>query len=103
MQDLAIAMDLSRSGSALANKHRKSLSIASRVTGLVTGSTSSVAFFKGMTPTQRHAELVYAECLAQKAILGIVYSGVCRNSCSLFISFHLRCRLRHPIFHRRIR
>jgi hypothetical protein len=28
-----------------------------------------------MTPVQRHAELVYAECLAQKAILGIVYSG----------------------------
>ena len=64
----------------MANKHRKSLSITSRVTGLVTGSTSSVAFFKGMTPTQRHAELVYAECLAQKAILGIVYSGVSRIS-----------------------
>ncbi|KIM24629.1 hypothetical protein M408DRAFT_331716 [Serendipita vermifera MAFF 305830] len=74
-KDLTTALDLSKSGSALANKHRKSLSITSRVTGLVTGSTSSVAFFKSMTPTQRHAELVYGECLAQKAILGIVYSG----------------------------
>jgi hypothetical protein len=44
-----------------------------------------------MTPTQRHAELVYGECLAQKAILGIVFSGVRRVSSSLFfiIRIHL--------------
>jgi hypothetical protein len=36
-----------------------------------------------MTPVQRHAELVYAECLAQKAILGIVYSGVSAHAHNL--------------------
>ena len=28
-----------------------------------------------MTPIERHAELIYAEALVQKALLGIVYSG----------------------------
>jgi Protein of unknown function (DUF3808) len=28
-----------------------------------------------MTPVQRHAELIYAESLVEKALLGIVYSG----------------------------
>ena len=28
-----------------------------------------------MTPMERHAELVYAESLFERALLGIVYSG----------------------------
>ncbi|KAG8757111.1 hypothetical protein FRC14_002373 [Serendipita sp. 396] len=73
-KDIAAAIELARSSSNLALKHRKSVSFASKLTGLVVGS-SPVATFKAMTPVQRHAELVYAECLAQKAILGIIYSG----------------------------
>ena len=37
--------------------------------------TSGVRWYKTMTPMERHAELVYAESLFEKAILGIVYSG----------------------------
>ncbi|KAG8808352.1 hypothetical protein FRC17_003991 [Serendipita sp. 399] len=72
--DIAAAIEVTRSSSNMASKYRKSVSLASRVTGLVIGS-SPVATYKAMTPLQRHAELVYAECLAQKAVLGIIYSG----------------------------
>lgn len=41
---------------------------------LVKGSTSGSAIAK-MTGVQRHAELVFAECLLLKAVLGIIYSG----------------------------
>ncbi|KAH8914915.1 hypothetical protein BT69DRAFT_1310518 [Atractiella rhizophila] len=37
--------------------------------------TSSVNTIRNMTVVQRHAELVYAECVLLKAILGIIYSG----------------------------
>ena len=37
--------------------------------------TSGVGWYKTMTPMERHAELVYAESLFEKALLGIVYSG----------------------------
>jgi hypothetical protein len=37
--------------------------------------TSGVRWYKTMTPMERHAELVYAESLFEKALLGIVYSG----------------------------
>jgi hypothetical protein len=36
---------------------------------------SGVGFIKGMTDVERHAELVYAESMFEKALLGIVYSG----------------------------
>lgn len=73
-KDLGAALEMMKTGSNIASKHRKQLSLASRVTGLVIG-TNPVPFYKSLSPVQRHAELVYAECLAQKAILGIVYSG----------------------------
>ncbi|PVF92998.1 hypothetical protein CPB86DRAFT_809145 [Serendipita vermifera] len=73
-KDLLAALELMKTGSNIAIKHRKPVSLASKVSGLVFGG-SPVTWFKSMTPVQRHAELVYAECLAQKAILGIVYSG----------------------------
>ena len=41
---------------------------------LAKGSTS-VSSIKSMTLVQRHAELVYAECMLLKAVLGIIYSG----------------------------
>lgn len=34
-----------------------------------------MSFIKSMTDVERHAELVYAETLFEKALLGIVYSG----------------------------
>jgi len=37
--------------------------------------TGGSAWYKTMTPVQLHAELVFAESLFEKAILGIVYSG----------------------------
>lgn len=37
--------------------------------------TSGVGWYKSMTPMERHAELVYAESLYEKALLAIVYSG----------------------------
>lgn len=41
---------------------------------LVRGSIG-VGSIKAMTPVQRHAELIYAECLLLKAVIGIIYSG----------------------------
>lgn len=38
------------------------------------GSTSS-ASIRSMNLVQRHAELIFAECLMLKAVLGIIYSG----------------------------
>ncbi|KAF8823477.1 hypothetical protein HHX47_DHR10000365 [Lentinula edodes] len=37
--------------------------------------TTGVGFIRSMTDVERHAELVYAESLFEKALLGIVYSG----------------------------
>ena len=37
--------------------------------------TSGVGWYRSMTPTERHAELVYTESLFEKGLLGIVYSG----------------------------
>jgi len=44
---------------------------AFRLAGYVTGSSG----VNNMNPVERHAELVYAESLFEKALLGIVYSG----------------------------
>jgi len=41
--------------------------------GMVVGgpATSGVGFIRSMTPIERHAELVYAECIMQKSVLGM--------------------------------
>lgn len=68
----------------IAQRHRKpATSLAGRLAGLVVGngSSSGVGFIKGMTAVERHAELVYCECLLQKAILGIGESSVTALTC----------------------
>ncbi|EPQ57674.1 hypothetical protein GLOTRDRAFT_74595 [Gloeophyllum trabeum ATCC 11539] len=77
-EDLLTALGHAKHGNAVAAHHRKkSVSMATRLAGLVVSSlhTSGVGYYKSMTPVERHAELVYAESLFEKAILGIVYSG----------------------------
>ena len=54
-------------GNAIANEHRKkAASLPFRLAGYVTGNTG-VNWVKTMTPVERHAELVYAESLFEKA------------------------------------
>ncbi|EIW57037.1 uncharacterized protein TRAVEDRAFT_151658 [Trametes versicolor FP-101664 SS1] len=77
-EDLVDAIAHVRHGNTIASQHRKrAASLPTRLAGLVMGSlnTSGVGFIKSMTPVERHAELVYAESLFEKALLGIVYSG----------------------------
>ncbi|TBU24568.1 hypothetical protein BD311DRAFT_766324 [Dichomitus squalens] len=77
-EDLVDAIAKVRHGNGIASQHRKrAASLPTRLAGLVVGSlnTSGVGFIKSMTPVERHAELVYAESLFEKALLGIVYSG----------------------------
>ncbi|KAI1787088.1 hypothetical protein LXA43DRAFT_1184699 [Ganoderma leucocontextum] len=78
VSDLVDAIAKVRHGNGVASEHRKrAASLATRLAGLVVGSlnTSGVGFIRSMTPVERHAELVYAESLFEKALLGIVYSG----------------------------
>jgi len=77
-EDLLSGLNHVRHGNNVASQHRKpAASLPTRLAGLVMGSlnTSGVGFIKSMTPVERHAELVYAESLFEKALLGIVYSG----------------------------
>ncbi|PIL26355.1 hypothetical protein GSI_12111 [Ganoderma sinense ZZ0214-1] len=77
-EDLVDALAKVRHGNGIASQHRKrAASLPTRLAGLVMGSlnTSGVGFIKSMTPVERHAELVYAESMFEKALLGIVYSG----------------------------
>jgi len=74
-EDLLSAMGHAKRANAVANEHRKKVaSLPFRIAGYVTGN-SGVNWIKGMTPSELHAELVYAESLIEKALLGIVYSG----------------------------
>ena len=77
-QDLLSAIAHARHGNMIANQHRKpAASLKSRLASYVVSSINAtgVGFVKTMTPVERHAELVYAESLFEKALLGIVYSG----------------------------
>lgn len=72
MQDLLAAIGHTRHGNAVAQQHRKkSVSLTTRLAGLVTGSpaSSGVSWVKSMTPVERHAELIYAETLFEKVCL----------------------------------
>ncbi|KIP02601.1 hypothetical protein PHLGIDRAFT_130658 [Phlebiopsis gigantea 11061_1 CR5-6] len=76
--DLLAAIGHVKHGNAIAQQHRKrSAALATRIAGLVLSSlnTSGVNFIKSMTDIERHAELVYAETLFEKALVGIAYSG----------------------------
>ncbi|TFK64860.1 hypothetical protein BDN72DRAFT_774082 [Pluteus cervinus] len=81
-EDLLAAIGHTKRGIQIASLHRKQQTLfGSRIVGFVASSLGAttnsgiVNFIKGMTPVERHAELVYAESSFQKALLGIVYSG----------------------------
>ncbi|KAI0691814.1 hypothetical protein BC835DRAFT_1430711 [Cytidiella melzeri] len=77
-QDLLAAITSVKQGNAVAQQHRKrNAALPTRLVGLVIGSlnTSGVGFYKSMSAVERHAELVYAESLFEKALVGIAYSG----------------------------
>ncbi|RDX42324.1 hypothetical protein OH76DRAFT_1488762 [Lentinus brumalis] len=77
-EDLKDAIEQVRHGNEVAARHRKrTASLPTRLAGLLVGSlnTSGVGFIRSMSTLERHAELVYAESLFEKALLGIVYSG----------------------------
>ncbi|KAF8659477.1 hypothetical protein AX16_001844 [Volvariella volvacea WC 439] len=81
-EDLLSALGHAKHGNLIASQHRKKATLfGSRLAGFVANTISStsnagiIGFIKGMTDVERHAELVYAESLFEKALLGIVYSG----------------------------
>ncbi|KAF4567143.1 hypothetical protein EYR40_006137 [Pleurotus pulmonarius] len=76
--DLIAAIAHTKHGNAIASLHRKKAAgVGARLASFVIPllSTSHTDQVKAMSPTERHAELVYAESLFEKALLGIVYSG----------------------------
>ncbi|PFH45834.1 hypothetical protein AMATHDRAFT_157688, partial [Amanita thiersii Skay4041] len=76
--DLLAGISHTKHGNHIASQHRKKQSfLGSRLAGYVVSALhpSSLSFIRSMTPLERHAELVYAESLFEKALLGIVYSG----------------------------
>ena len=78
LQDLLAGIAHTKRGNVIANQHRKKQAfLGSRLAGYVVSTlhSSGIGFIKGMTEVERHAELVYAESLFEKAMLGIVYSG----------------------------
>ncbi|KAJ7861298.1 hypothetical protein B0H13DRAFT_2237305 [Mycena leptocephala] len=77
-EDLLDAIGHCKQGVLIASQHRKKAPhLPSRLAGYVVSSlnTTGVGFVRTMTDIERHAELVYAESLFEKALLGIVYSG----------------------------
>ncbi|KAI9457359.1 hypothetical protein HD554DRAFT_2142813 [Boletus coccyginus] len=77
-KDLLSAINHTRRGNSIASVHRRPApSLAGRLAGyIVPGmSNSGTEWIAQMTPVERHAELVYAESLYEKSLLGIVYSG----------------------------
>ncbi|KAF9030884.1 hypothetical protein BDZ89DRAFT_949301 [Hymenopellis radicata] len=82
-EDIVAAIGHTKHGAYVAQLHRRKAGLTSRLTGLTTtvasaftgGEGSDIAWIRGMTPMERHAELVYAEALSEKAMLGVVYSG----------------------------
>ncbi|KAF9446913.1 hypothetical protein P691DRAFT_803254 [Macrolepiota fuliginosa MF-IS2] len=75
--DLLAGIHHTKHGNHIASQHRKKQAfLGSRLAGYVVSHLSSgVSHIRGMTPVERHAELVYAESLFEKSLLGIVYSG----------------------------
>ncbi|KAI5118785.1 hypothetical protein M0805_005015 [Coniferiporia weirii] len=76
-KDLQEANKQVKHGNNLAHRHRAPPApLVSRIAGLVwENSATGIGFIKTMTPVQRHAELLYAETLFAKALLGVVCSG----------------------------
>ncbi|KAJ3853348.1 hypothetical protein EV368DRAFT_73508 [Lentinula lateritia] len=77
-EDILSGIEHTKQGNLIAAQHRKKAAFfTSRLAGYVVSSlnTTGVGFIRSMTDVERHAELVYAESLFEKALLGIVYSG----------------------------
>ncbi|KAL0953074.1 hypothetical protein HGRIS_007274 [Hohenbuehelia grisea] len=83
-EDLLAGIAHAKRAVTVSSAHRKKApALTSRLAGFVYSSLTSsgessstgIGFIKSMTPVERHAELVYAESLFEKALLGIVYSG----------------------------
>ncbi|KAH8093114.1 hypothetical protein BXZ70DRAFT_897849 [Cristinia sonorae] len=77
-EDLLAAIGHVKRGNAIAVAHRKrAASLPTRLAGLLVGSlnTTGVGWISSMTTVERHAELVYAENLFERAVVGIAYSG----------------------------
>ena len=73
--DLKAALEIAKTTSALSNSLRKPAgSMAGRLAGFVRD-RSGINHVKSMTIVEKHAELVYAETLLIKAVLGIVAGG----------------------------
>lgn len=81
--DILSAIGHTKRGAHVAQLHRRKAGLTSRLSGLTSSLTSAftggegsgVSWIRGMTPVERHAELIYAESLSEKAMLGVVYSG----------------------------
>lgn len=73
-EDLLSALTHCKHGHTIATKHRKVAGAFSGLTSRLWGG-SGEDWITGMTNVERHAELVYAESLFEKALLGVVYSG----------------------------
>lgn len=69
--DIEHALESVRHASLVASQHRRPSTLTTRISSLVISENSGVGWIKGMTPVERHAELVYSECLLEKAVLGI--------------------------------
>ncbi|GAC96399.1 hypothetical protein PHSY_003979 [Pseudozyma hubeiensis SY62] len=73
--DLAIAISLCKDALTIANLLRKPSSAVSNFGRFVRGTGQSPSALSQMDEVQRHAELVYAEAVLLKAVLGIAYAG----------------------------
>ncbi|CBQ71793.1 conserved hypothetical protein [Sporisorium reilianum SRZ2] len=73
--DLAIAISLCKDALTIANLLRKPSSAVSSFGRFVRGTGQSPSALSQMDEVQRHAELVYAEAVLLKAVLGIAYAG----------------------------
>ena len=77
-KDLLEGIGHAKRGNAFADKHRKKvisndnpfMQFLEKVSDALGG--SGPGWYESMTPTERHAELVYAETLFEKALLTIV-------------------------------
>ncbi|EST07552.1 Outer membrane protein, IML2, mitochondrial/Tetratricopeptide repeat protein 39 [Kalmanozyma brasiliensis GHG001] len=73
--DLAIAISLCKDAMTIAHLMRKPTSAVGNFGRFVRGTGQSPSALAGMNEVQRHAELVYAETMLLKAVLGIAYAG----------------------------
>ncbi|PWN42672.1 hypothetical protein IE81DRAFT_289951 [Ceraceosorus guamensis] len=74
-EDLGKAISYCKDTLVIANMLRKPSSTVANFGRFVRGTGQSASTMAGMSKVQRHAELVYAESLLLKAVMGILYSG----------------------------